>query len=118
MINGIAQTHKDRINVIVIYISEAHASDVWPIGKSAGTNNLKHRNIKDRIECIKKFKSEYNLDLSIFGDNMDDVFETEYAAWPFRYFVIKDSKILKIGQPSDSTFDVIELLDLITELSN
>lgn len=100
----------------MVYITEAHAADVWPIGKSAGTINYKHQTIGDRIDCIKKFKSEYNLELPIYADDMDNTFETEYAAWPFRYYCVINNKLHNIGQPSDSTFDIDDLLDLIDRL--
>jgi len=37
---------------------------------------------------------------------MANDFETIFAAWPFRYFVINNNKFVKIGIPENSEFDV------------
>lgn len=100
----------------MIYITEAHAADVWNIGESAGTINYKHKTIEDRIECIKKFKRAFNVSIPIYADNMNDEFETLFASWPFRYYVIRDNKFIKIGQPEDSEFDICELINFLEKL--
>lgn len=99
--------------MFVVYITEAHAADVWPIGASAGTINYKHKDIGDRLKYVEKFAKEYNLDIPIHADCMSNQFETIYAGWPFRYYVVDGGKIVNIGQPSDSTFDVCELFDFL-----
>src|SRR3972149_11205805 len=115
MVHVIDETHRTRggFNMFVIYITEAHAADVWPIGLSAGTINYKHKDIKDRIGYIEKFVKEHDLAIPIFADNMDNQFETEYAAWPFRYYCIENGKIVNIAQPEDSTFDIGDLFNLL-----
>jgi hypothetical protein len=44
---------------------------------------------------------------------MNNDFETTYASWPFRYYIVKNNKFLKIGMPFDSEFDFGELLDFL-----
>ena len=100
----------------MIYISEAHAIDVWPIGESAGTLNYKHKNIKDRSKCANKFMKTFDFNIPIFLDNMDEQFETETSAWPFRYFVTKGTKFHFIPNPYDSTYDIIELFDILKSI--
>ena len=104
--------NKDRLNIFIIYISEAHANDIWPIGLSAGTINSSHKSIIDRIFCAQKFKREFNLSIPIYCDNMTNDFETAMACWPFRYFVIENSKLKYIGEPEDSTFSIDFLINL------
>jgi Iodothyronine deiodinase. len=102
--------------MFIVYITEAHASDVWNIGLSAGTINESHKNINDRIKCAKKFQETFKMNVPIYCDSMKDDFETIYAGWPFRYFVIKDSKLIKIGSPEDSHFDLTILFDFLSKL--
>ena len=102
--------------MLVIYISEAHATDVWPIGESSGAQNKKHCSIKDRATCAANFATEFKVDLPTFVDSMDSTYETTFAAWPFRYHVIQNNKLVKIGMPDESEFDILELFDFLNKL--
>lgn len=99
-----------------IYISEAHAADVWNIGMSAGTINYEHKSIQDRIRYINKMKNEHNFNVPIYADNMDNEFESVFASWPFRYFVTIGHRLDKIGEPNDSSFDLCELFEYVNRL--
>lgn len=101
-----------RLNIFIIYIKEAHAYDVWPIGLSAGTINYSHKVIKDRLHCAKKMKDSFNLKIPIYCDNMNNEFQNEFACWPFRYFVVKNNKLIHIGQPNNSTFELSYLMKM------
>jgi len=100
----------------MIYISEAHAADVWPIGESASTINYKHKNIRDRGLYADKFAKTFDFNIPIFLDNMDNEFETETASWPFRYFLTNGTKFHFIPDPSDSTYDIMELFDMLESI--
>lgn len=97
----------------MVYINEAHAADVWNIGESAGAINNKHTTIQDRIGCANKLIEEFKIDIPIYCDNMDDCFESMFAAWPIRYFVIKNCKISLISNPENSEVDICELFDFL-----
>lgn len=101
--------------MFIIYITEAHATDIWNIGESAGDLIESHKNVTDRINCVHKLRSKFNLTMPIYADNMENQFETQYSAWPFRYYVIKNNKFLKIGDPDDSQFDICELMQFIND---
>jgi len=103
----------NRYQMFIIYITEAHAIDVWNIGESAGAINHSHKTIDDRIGCIKKMQKEYDLSIPVFADNMNNEFETKFASWPFRYFATFGNKIIKIGMPDDSAFDLCELFEFV-----
>lgn len=47
---------------------------------------------------------------------MTNEFETKFAAWPFRYFVSKGIKLIKIGLPDDSEFDICEMIAHVKSL--
>lgn len=104
--------NKNRLNIFIIYISEAHAHDIWPLGESAGTINYSHKNIEDRIACAKKFKKHFKISIPIYCDNMKNNLRDEFSCWPFRYFVIKNNKFTYIGNPEKSTFELDFLLNL------
>jgi hypothetical protein len=100
----------------MIYINEAHAVDVWPIGLSAGTLNYSHKKIEDRSACALKFIQTFDFNIPIYLDTMSNAFAEEFSVWPFRYFIIKWSKTSNtfvfsfIPDPSESEFDITELI--------
>lgn len=101
-------------NVLFVYINEAHAMDIWPIGLSAGTINYSHKIIEDRQCCALKFKNEHNFKIPIYLDNMNNDMQTLFACWPFRYFLIEftnEEKFIftQIGEPEDAEFDLTKL---------
>jgi hypothetical protein len=100
----------------MIYITEAHAYDIWPIGMSAGTINYSHKTIEDRSKCADKFQKEYNTHFPIHLDNMDNKYETTYSCWPFRYHVIRNGKLTMVPKPVDSEFELQDLTFHLEEL--
>ncbi|ARF09123.1 iodothyronine deiodinase [Catovirus CTV1] len=99
--------------MFIIYIEEAHATDVWNIGESAGELVESHKNIVDRIGCVKNLKNKYKITIPIYADNMNNEFEKEYSSWPFRYYIINHNHFVKIGDPVDSEFNVSEMIEFI-----
>lgn len=106
---------KNRINFVMIYISEAHANNIWNIGESAGDTCDAPLCIEDRTKSIIYMKEKYGLTFDIYADNMSNDFEKTYCPWPFRYYIIKNNKFLKIGEPDDSQFDICELIEYINK---
>jgi hypothetical protein len=100
-----------NVNLLLIYISEAHAIDVWPIGESAGTINYKHKTLDDRIKCANKFIDEFNFKIPTVVDDMNDTFEKTMASWPFRFYILLNNQIKFIGYPKDGEFDLTEIYD-------
>lgn len=107
----------DKYNTIFVYINEAHAHNIWPIGLSAGTINYSHKNLDDRLGYIQKLKNEYELNIPMYMDNMDNDIQNKLSSWPFRYFLIKynenDNNFIfdKIGEPEDSEMDILHLME-------
>lgn len=78
------------INIVIIYISEAHANDEWPISFSNQTNQ--HKNLNERVQAAKQIDIH---GLPLFVDSFDkDNFQERYSAWPERAFIIENN-ILK-----------------------
>ena len=114
LIKFISSTFANKLNVIFVYISEAHAVDVWPIGLSAGTLNYKHKTLTDRLNCANKFMSEYNFNMlnqfdesdesdksdksnnkpiiNTYLDSINDDLQNKLSAWPFRYYLIESDQ--------------------------
>ena len=76
---------------IMIYIAEAHADDVWPLGY--GINSAK--TLEDRQSNCAALISRYpqlheKLD-AIFIDNMNDDFNKVSGAWPESYMFVNSN---------------------------
>jgi hypothetical protein len=77
---------KSDFCIVMIYLAEAHADDVWPLG--FGINQPK--TIEERwTNCNNVFKKvpelKTHLD-AVFLDNMDNDFNFKSGAWPEKYF--------------------------------
>ncbi len=78
---------------VVVYILEAHAEDEWPISSSKYHPDgevvrvKQHKSSNDRIDAAIDFDDVYDIgDNSRFLiDSMDNSFNEQFAAWPFRF---------------------------------
>lgn len=102
---------RDLVSFMFVYILEAHAYDEWPI---SCLNEVipQHRNVSDRAEAAKILQQTYPLDsnVTMILDNEDNDFSRVFAAWPFRYCVLKDGRVeLKMGLEKDGSVSLRQL---------
>lgn len=86
-----------KINLIVVYISEAHAADEWALSNKIQINQ--HKTVQERIEAAKFICSykDVNYSQSMFVDSIDyPNYESVYSGWPERGYVIDKNKIVHI----------------------
>ncbi len=100
----------------MIYISEAHATDEWYIGESAGEIVESHKTIEDRIKCIEYFKNKNNVQFPIYPDDINNTFMNIFASWPVRCFITKDNILQHISSPTHGEVDFCELFQIATKL--
>jgi len=113
-LNAIAEKYAGDVDFVMIYIREAHASDVWPLGNFYDIKN--HQTIEDRKEAAKKL-IEKGLKFPVLLDSMNGQFDSNYAVWPERYYIFQDNVITYISQPSDEFgFDKGTLINSIESL--
>lgn len=71
----------------MVYVHEAHADDVWPLGYGIKS----HRSLPDRLEACRAFLAKHTelegLLNAVAVDSMDDAFLHNWGAWPERYFL-------------------------------
>lgn len=74
--------------VAMIYLQEAHADDLWPLGYSVQS----HSTIDGRLRACKNFLDNHpalnGLLDTVAVDTMDDEFLHSFGAWPERYFLV------------------------------
>ena len=67
---------------LIVYLSEAHAADVWPLGSVESVRA--HRSVAARVARAKRVTDTYGAELPVLVDNMSNGFDAEFAAWPER----------------------------------
>jgi len=110
-VNDIAESYNHLASFVMVYISEAHATDVWPLGNKLVVND--HKCIEDRIKAAKEhIVEERKNKIPIFVDTMDNSFDNTFFAWPERFYIMKGNKLDYIAQPSteDKGFDRNEII--------
>jgi hypothetical protein len=111
-LNKLYKQFEGRVNFLVVYISEAHPSDVWQ-----SQNNFKDkvvfaspRNEDERASlagtCVRKLGIEMPALLDEFGNST----ESAYTAWPDRIYLIDASgKVAYKSRPGPFGFKPDEL---------
>jgi len=110
-LNQLMDRYQDRVDMVTVYIEEAHAVDEWPIGSRICYNQPKCDN--DRIHIAEDFiqATGYRLPLLIDSVSENNPFSKIYNPWPIRFYVIDPMKKFSyIAQPIQGSFP----LELIT----
>jgi len=111
-LNKLYEQYRDQVAFLVVYISEAHPSDVWQM----------QSNIKDKVvfasprnqderalvagTCVRKLGIEIPAVLDEFGNST----ESAYTAWPDRLYLIDGSgKVAYKSKPGPFGFEPDEL---------
>ena len=72
-----------------------------------------HSSLEDRIELARRMKEEMKMDskVEVLVDNMEDAFNNEFAAWPIRYYIAKEGRLLHKTENSinNDLFDQVSL---------
>jgi hypothetical protein len=91
-LNALSQSYKDKVNIIMIYISEAHASDEWPISRYTCTQ---HKTVEERLNAANRMKQRFDCQFKIFVDSIDtdSSFESKYLGWPERGYIFYKNKL-------------------------
>lgn len=99
-----------------VYISEAHATDEWPVGHNVVVEQPK--TTSERIELAEKKLAELGV-----GDEFiclvdlaeENSFHKAYACWPIRWYTVAPNtrQLSTIAQPRCSGYDMRELISWI-----
>ena len=95
--------NSSNVTFLTIYVSEAHASDEWPIRTKAELTLKQPKTDKERINVANSFITNFGYKIPTVVDNINDDFTNSYSAWPFRAFMIngKTKEISWIMQPKN-----------------
>lgn len=111
----------------MVYITEAHATDVWPISSSRYSFDGKPVQVsapksnKERCGLAMQFVKNYDLS-SWLPVHVDPVgtnpFEKEYSPWPIRFYILLkgDDGTVRIAcklKPQGAAYDLAEVRNFL-----
>jgi len=115
---------KNKVNIKIVYIAEAHAEDEWPI-KSCRLNPTgkpvlinQHQTIEQRIEAAKEFQKVFHLEIPMLVDTIDNSFDQIYSSWPIRFYVIQKEKLIYVPEPKNGSYSMEELEKILKSTLN
>jgi len=102
--------YKEMASFLIVYITEAHSRDEWPVGKTISFCD-QPKTIQERSNLAKKYQEDNKLSIPVAVDLMENNFENKFAAWPVRFYVVQNGKLVFKAQPDKEFYgyDVNEL---------
>ena len=111
--------HADKLELVFVYIKEAHPADEWQMAsnEAAGVVFTQPRNNAERLMRARAFVTEMGLEGRTLVDDITNVANACYAAWPERLYAVgTDGRIAYKGGMGPFDFDTDELEDFIETL--
>jgi hypothetical protein len=104
--------NKDRVEFFVVYIEEAHASDLWQM-----PSNIKDqvvlaapKTLDERGEVASSCVRKLGLEIPALVDGMDNAVERAYTGWPDRLYLIdRAGRVVYKSKPGPFGFKPDEL---------
>jgi iodothyronine deiodinase-like protein len=90
VLNKLYQQYKDRVAFYVIYILEAHASNVWQMESNVkqGVVFAMPKSIAERETVADSCVRNLHIQIPALVDDFSDSTEKAYTGWPDRLYVI------------------------------
>jgi len=74
--------------------------DEWPYGYKVTV--CQPKTIEERMDIATKFKSEMSFKGTLVLDSISNSFESKFAAWPMRFYIITSGEMALIGKPGET----------------
>ncbi len=113
LIQLLAQQVASQLDIMFIYILEAHACDEWKLGTKYQIPQ--HKSLEERIMAAKQLKQTLDLpeNAILVCDSMDNKFDTMYSCWPDRHLIVQNEIALVANQPSSYGYSRLDIFDYI-----
>lgn len=103
---------RDRVDFYVVYIQEAHASDMWqmPVNERDGVVYALPKTQQDRSLVASACVRKLGLQMPALIDGIDNAVDRAYTGWPDRLYVIaKDGTVRYKSKPGPFGFHPEEM---------
>lgn len=97
-----------------VYITEAHAADEWPVGKTISFCNQPKTN-EARLKLANDLVEQLECKIPMVVDTISNAFEDKFACWPFRFYAVRNGKLCFKGEPDSEQcgYDVTTLSEFL-----
>lgn len=102
--------------VLYIYIKEAHPDDEWQMESNVEQDLVfeQPKTFDDRLDLAQAFVSEMGVEGPVLVDEISNVANACFAAWPERLYVVgTDGRIAYKGGMGPFKFDTDELEEFL-----
>lgn len=118
-IEKIREDFKDRVDVVLVYIKEAHPGDEWQ-----SDNNLKENVVFDqpktfeaRMDLARTFLDRMEVGTRTYVDDIRNTALACYSAWPERIYVVdREGRIVYKGGMGPFYFSPEKLREFLEKL--
>jgi len=111
--------YRDRAAFYVVYIREAHPSDIWQMGANVRENVVYQspQNTEERVELANVCVKNLGIEMPALVDNFDNSTDTAYSGWPDRLYVIdRDGTIAYKSAPGPFGFKPADMERVIADV--
>ena len=112
----LAKQYSDIADFAYIYIKEAHADDEWQVEKNRVKDVIfnQPQTFEERLILAQAFQEAMGTQTTILVDDISNIANAAYAAWPERIYVIgPDGKIIYKGKMGPFYFDPDEIVPVL-----
>ena len=108
-----------KVDLLGVYITEAHAQDEWPISSARFTPDKcavilnQPKTTEERVEVAKSFIKAFNFRVPMLVDPISNPFDEIFAPWPLRFYIVQNRILVYKSQPKNCSYDVAELRNRI-----
>jgi len=90
VLNQLYRQYHDRAAFFIVYILEAHASDVWQMQSNVKQNVVfaSPRSLDERNRVADSCVRNLHIEIPALVDDFQNTTETAYTGWPDRLYVI------------------------------
>lgn len=81
------------VDFVLVYVREAHPTDGWHVRGTKFAHLSQHKSLEERIEAASLLQQE-DVKCPILVDTMDNKCSLAYGAFPERYYIIHNGKIV------------------------
>jgi len=97
-------TYQNQVQFLIVYITDAHSKDEWPIGKNTVSFCNQPKTLEERCVLAQKYKNDNELSVPMAVDRMTNDFDVVFSAWPVRFYVVKENKLVFKAQPDPEQY--------------
>jgi len=119
-LNSLYREFEGKVDMVTVYIEEAHAVDEWPMGDGAKGSEFKAIvqpvSLAERATAAELLVTELGYEVPLVVDNMQNEVRIKYACWPLRFYVIDGDQVWYKAQPSSYRYSVPALRESVIAL--